>query len=99
MRGDATSHDARSRDVLAAWEDWGVIADDYLELPGDRVLVSFHCTGRGKASGVDIAQLQVNGATLFEVGDGKITRIVQYFDRADALADLGLAPQERRDPG
>ena len=87
------------RDVLAAWEDWGVIADDYLELPGDRVLVSFHCTGRGKASGVDIAQLQVNGATLFEVGDGKITRIVQYFDRADALADLGLAPQEQRDPG
>jgi len=66
------------RDLLAAWEDWGVIGDDYLELPGDRILVSFHCSGRGKASGVDIAQLQVNGATLFEVGDGKITRIVQY---------------------
>lgn len=85
------------RDVLAAWEDWGVVADDYLELAGDRVLVSFHCTGRGKASGVDLAQLQVNGATLFEVGDGKITRIVQYFDRDDALADLGLVADEQRD--
>jgi ketosteroid isomerase-like protein len=82
------------RDVLGAWEDWGVVADEYLELSGDRVLVSFHCTGRGKASGVDIAQLWVNGATLFQVGDGKITRIVQYFDRADALADLGLMPGE-----
>ncbi len=80
------------RDVLAAWEDWGVVADDYLDLAGDRVLVSFHCTGRGKASGVDLAQLHVNGATLFEVGDGKITRIVQYFDRDHALADLGLTP-------
>jgi ketosteroid isomerase-like protein len=87
------------RDVLGAWEDWGVVADEYVDLPGDRVLVSFHCTGRGKASGVDIAELWVNGATLFEVGDGKITRIVQYFDRADALADLGLAPEEQRDPG
>ena len=81
------------RDVLAAWEDWGVIADDYRELPGDRVLVGFHCTGRGKASGMDIEQLSVNGATLFEIGDAKITRIVQYFDRDDALADLGLSAE------
>jgi ketosteroid isomerase-like protein len=78
------------REVLTAREDWGVVADDYLDLAGDRVLVSFHCTERGKASGVDLAQLHVRGATLFEVGDGKITRIVQYFDRDHALADLGL---------
>jgi ketosteroid isomerase-like protein len=79
------------REVLAAWEDWGVVADDYLALPGDRVLVSFYCTGRGKASGVELAQLHVNGATLFEADDGKITRIVQYFEKDRALADLGLA--------
>jgi ketosteroid isomerase-like protein len=81
------------RDALAAWEDWGVVADDYLDLSADRVLVSFHCTGRGKASGVELAQLGVNGATLFEVGDGKITRIVQYFERDHALADLGTTPE------
>jgi ketosteroid isomerase-like protein len=84
------------RDILAAWEDWGVVADDYFELAGDRVLVRFHCTGSGKASGVDLAQLQVNGATLFEVAEGKIARIVQYFDRDAALADLGLTPGEQR---
>lgn len=79
------------REILAAWEDWGVVADEYLELPGDRVLVSFTCTGRGKTSGVDLAQLHVNGATLFEVDNGRVTRIVQYFERSRALADLGLA--------
>jgi ketosteroid isomerase-like protein len=84
------------REVLAAWEDWGVVASDYLALPDGRVLVSFRCTGRGKASGVDLEQLQVNGATLFEVARGKVTSIVQYFDRDRALADLGLTPAAPR---
>ena len=80
------------RDFLGAWEGWCVVADDYLELDGGRVLVSFHFSGRGKASGVDMAKLHTNGATLFEVGDGQITKVVQYFDRDRALADLGLTP-------
>src|SRR5262245_21843240 len=79
-----------NRDFLRAWADWGVVADDYRDLPEGRVLVSFHFTGRGKASGIDIGKLHTNGATLFEVRDGKITRIVQYLDRDHALADLGL---------
>ena len=79
------------RDFLGAWKDWGVVADDYLELAGERVLVSFRLTGRGKASGLDIARVHTNGATLFAIGDGRITRVVQYLDRDRALADLGLA--------
>jgi len=78
------------REVLAAWEDWRVVANDYLELPGDRVLVSFTCTGRGKTSGVELAQLHVNGATLFELDGDSVARIVQYFEKEHALADLGL---------
>jgi ketosteroid isomerase-like protein len=78
------------RDFLGAWKDWGVVADDYLELAGERVLVSFHLTGRGKASGLDIARVHTNGATLFVIGDGRITRVVQYLDRDRAVADLGL---------
>jgi hypothetical protein len=37
-------------------------------------------------------------AHLFEVDEGEITRLVYYSDRERACADLGLLPQEPRDP-
>jgi hypothetical protein len=81
------------RDFLCAWEDWGVVADGYMDLDGERVLVSFHFTGRGKASGLDVTQLQAEGATLFELSGDKVIRIVQYLDRDRALLALGLTPE------
>jgi ketosteroid isomerase-like protein len=88
-RGLAASG-AAFRDWLSAWDDWDAVAEGYRELDGERVLVLTTGTGRGKASGLGVGQLYEHSANLFHVHDGKVTRIVVYFDRDRALADLGL---------
>jgi ketosteroid isomerase-like protein len=37
--------------------------------------------------------MRAKEAGLFHVRDGKVTRLVNYFDCELALADLGLAPE------
>jgi len=81
------------RGFLSTWEEYRGEADEYREFDGERVLVSVRRSGRGKASGVELGQMLSKGAALFQVRDGKVTRIVNYFDRERALADLGLAPE------
>jgi len=78
-------------EMLSAWEDFRVIADDYREVDEDRVLVLGHFTGRGKRSQMDSAQLTTTAANLFHLKGGQVTRVVTYYDRDRALADLGLA--------
>jgi hypothetical protein len=54
--------------------------------------VLVHASGRGKTR-LELGQVAGNGANLFFVHDGKVTRLVVYWDRERALADLGLAPE------
>jgi ketosteroid isomerase-like protein len=79
-----------TREFLSAWEDLRAEADEYRELDNERVLVLAHWGGRGKTSGLDLGQMSTNVASLFHVGDGKVTRLINYVDRNRALADLGL---------
>jgi ketosteroid isomerase-like protein len=79
------------RDFLSRWDDFRIEADEYRDLGDHRVLVLDHRSGRGKTSGLDLAQMRTDGARLFEVCAGKVTRLVIYLDRENALADLGLA--------
>jgi ketosteroid isomerase-like protein len=78
------------RGVLSAWEEYRHYADEYRELDGDRVLVLTRYGGRGKTSGLELGQIQAKAASLFQVRDRKVTRLVLYFNAERALGDLGL---------
>jgi ketosteroid isomerase-like protein len=79
------------RDWVNAWHGYYTEADEYRELDDERVLVLNHSGGRGRASGLDLGEMRAKGATLFHVRDGEVIRLVAYWDRDLALADLGLA--------
>ena len=78
-----------------AFDAYRVITDEYREVAEGRVLVLNHAIGRGKASGLDLARLEVpeKGANLFHIRDGKVTRLVLYWRAERAFADLGLTPE------
>jgi ketosteroid isomerase-like protein len=86
-----TAMEGALHDILDAWEDARIEADEYSELDDTRVLVFNHLSGRGKTSGLDVSQMQRNGAAILHVSDGKITKYVSYNDRERAFADLGIA--------
>jgi hypothetical protein len=82
-----------ARDVLESFAGWHDEAEQYRELDQRRVLVLDARSGRGRASGVDLSQVPVRGARVFEIDEGRVTRLLVYHDRDRALADLGLAPE------
>ncbi len=76
---------------VRGWKDYRVETDEYRELDDERVLVLTRSTALGKAGRLVVGQLRAKGAVLYHVSDGKVTRLVYYWDRGRALADLGLA--------
>ena len=83
-----------TRDFLSSWKEFRIEAEEYRALDGERVLVLQRHSGRGKTSGVEVGQTWAQGASLFHVRGGKVTRLVGYFDRERAVADLGLSEQD-----
>lgn len=85
-----------AREIFSGWERVRTVADDYLELDGERVLVLDHRRGHGKASGFDIGRMSTDAANLFHLSHGRVALLVFYFDRGQALADVGLSPEAQR---
>jgi ketosteroid isomerase-like protein len=79
------------REVMNAWQHYGGEAEEYRVLDEQRVLVLIHLSGRGKVSGLELEQMQPKAAGILQVRDGKVVKVVLYYDRKRALADLGLA--------
>jgi ketosteroid isomerase-like protein len=87
--GSSTGKDTEDlRDFLSVWDDYRTEAEEYRELDSGRILVLARSSGRGRTSGLEIAHPRGN---LFYLGGGKVTRAVFYWDREQALADVGPA--------
>ena len=87
--GVAAMGEAWGRRISTA-EGFRIVAEEFRELDDERVLVLTPVGGRSKTTGLDLGQMSRKGATLFHIRDGKVTRLVPYFDRDRAFADLGL---------
>ena len=79
------------REWFSAWEGVSTRVDEYRTLDAERVLVLFGFRGgRGKRSGLKLADMATECANVFHIRDGKVIRLVTYWERSRALADLGL---------
>jgi ketosteroid isomerase-like protein len=86
------------RAFLSNWEEYRFEVEEYRELDAERILVLVRIGGRGKASGLELGQIEAKGANLLQIRGGKVMRLVLYFDRDRGLADLGLAPKADSTP-
>jgi hypothetical protein len=79
------------RDFLAEWADFRLVADRLQELDAEHVLALDHRVGRSRTSGLELSDVRTDGARLFHIRGGQVHKIVVYFSRERAFADLGLA--------
>ena len=79
------------RNFLSTWQEWRTEADEYLDVDGERVLVLARFGGRGKVSGLELGKDWAKGASLFHLREGRVTRLVLYFDAGQALEAVGLS--------
>jgi ketosteroid isomerase-like protein len=77
--------------IIAEWtsefEEWGEEIDEIRDL-GDNVFVVATQRGRGRGSGVEV---EARYALLYEVEEGKITRMTLFREAADALEAARLS--------
>jgi hypothetical protein len=78
------------RPILNEVEDFRIRIEECREIDDERVLVFNLPGGRGRASQIDLAQMRIGSTYLFHIGVQGVTKLTVYWNRADALADLGL---------
>jgi hypothetical protein len=81
------------RGWLGSFAEFGISVEDVIDLDRERVLALTSVRGQGKTSGVDLARTGSKTAHLFELHAGRVTRLVVYFQRERALAELGVGRQ------
>jgi len=86
-RGVAGAMNVR-RHWLESWSDQEVDLEG-ISAGDDDVVVTAHITAQGRGSGV---QVDVRLHFHFGLREGRIVRIYEHLDRAEALEAAGLAP-------
>jgi hypothetical protein len=79
---------------LRAWENLRAVPDLFREIDERRVLVTMHNTGRGRTSGMEVGELSQRSVNLFELENGKVTRLIAYWDAEEAFRALGIEDPE-----
>lgn len=75
-------------ELISAWNGFRVEAEECRAVDRERVLVLTKNTGRGRSSGLELGDMQTRGANVFHLSGGLVTRLILYFNRDQALADL-----------
>ena len=79
---------------LEAWETFSVEAEEVESTPAEnRAFSAIRMRGTGKGSGVEIDE---RGFWVYELRGGRLYRISEYNDRAEALEAAGLSNQSLR---
>ena len=75
-------------DWETAWSDFGMRAEEFIDVGEHRVLVFVRMSATGRESNVNVER---EDAILYALTDGLISRIDYYNNRPEALAAAGIA--------
>jgi ketosteroid isomerase-like protein len=76
------------QDWFETFDNFTAVAEELLDVADDRVVAVQHVTGRAKLSGVET---ELRYAVVYTLREGKIARVREYHDRAEALIAVGLS--------
>jgi ketosteroid isomerase-like protein len=71
------------------FDDYRMVAEEFIDAGDDQVLVFAPEGGRGKGSGAEVRTHPT--AHLWTIRDGKAVRMQSYWERSDALEAVGLS--------
>jgi ketosteroid isomerase-like protein len=78
------------RDYALAWSDWSIEIEEVRAVDGERVLVLFTESGRGRMSGIET---QAHPAALWTIRGGQAVRFEATADRDEMLRIASEPPR------
>ena len=63
---------------------------EFIDGPGDTVVVPIHWGARGRSSGMEVASRQ-DETWVFTIQDGKVIRVTEYGQKREALEAAGIS--------